>query len=385
MRSYTVKKMKNFKISVGVDVDDVLLPCVCHAVELANADYGFSPPLSVEEITTWEANGGRSDVIFSYFDREDFFQTQEPFEGACEFIRKLSQMAEVFFVTAISPPFMGIRAGQLAKYFPDVSLKNYIPATRKDIINVDVLLDDGGHNILAANAKYPVLLRRPWNRHITGMLAVNSYDEFLNLLDCIKKSYLEEAITCSEPTVFALVGPSGSGKTAIMQGVIEASAQMGDLRFLKPCSYTTRPRRSQEPEDAYHFITPEQFEARKAENRFLETTMYAGFAYGTSKDEILRILESGSHAILPLDMCGAMAMKMHFPHAVTIFVKRPRKDLLASIIKRDSSDDDKINRLLSLENELKNKDLCDITLENNKTLEDGIRNFLSMFSCQSEP
>ena len=78
-------------------------------------------------------------------------------------------------------------------------------------------------------------------------------------------------------------------------------------------------------------------------------------------------------------MCGAMAMKMHFPHAVTMFVKRPRKDLLASIIKRDSSDDDKINRLLSLENELKNKDLCDITLENNGTLEEGIRRFLSMF------
>ena len=379
MRSYTVKKMKNFKISVGVDVDDVLLKCVYHAVELANRDYGFDPPLRVEEITTWEAGGRRSDVIYQYFEKEEFFNTQEPFEGACEFIRKLSQMADVFFVTAISPPFMGIRAQQLAKYFPDVSLKNYIPATRKDIINVDVLLDDGGHNILAANAKYPVLLRRPWNQHITGMLAVNNYDEFLNLLDCIKKSYLEEAITCSDPTVFALVGPSGSGKTAIMQGILEASRHMEGLSFQKPLSYTTRPRREGEPEDAYHFISAEEFERRKAGGQFLESTMYAGHAYGTSHDEIDRVLSAGSHAILPLDMCGAMSMKMHFPHAVTIFVKRPRKDLLAAIIKRDSSDDDKINRLLSLENEMKNKGLCDITLENDGTVEEGVQKFLSMF------
>ena len=45
------------------------------------------------------------------------------------------------------------------------------------------------HNVFRSNAAYPILMRRPWNQHATGMLAVNTYDEFLKLVEVITKSY----------------------------------------------------------------------------------------------------------------------------------------------------------------------------------------------------
>ena len=47
---------------------------------------------------------------------------------------------------------------------------------RKDKLDVDILFDDGMHNILKSNAAYPILMRRPWNQSASGMLAVNNYD-----------------------------------------------------------------------------------------------------------------------------------------------------------------------------------------------------------------
>ena len=54
---------KNFRFRVGCDVDDVLLPCMELAVEWANKEYKFNPPLTIEELKTWSPSGRRSDNI----------------------------------------------------------------------------------------------------------------------------------------------------------------------------------------------------------------------------------------------------------------------------------------------------------------------------------
>ena len=58
-----MKLDKKFKFRVGLDVDDVLLPCTILAVQMANRDFDFEPPLTINEITSWNGNGGRGDLI----------------------------------------------------------------------------------------------------------------------------------------------------------------------------------------------------------------------------------------------------------------------------------------------------------------------------------
>ena len=87
---------------------------------------------------------------------------------------------------------------------------------------MDILFDDGMHNVMRSNAAYPILMRRPWNQDATGILAVNTYDEFLKLVEIISDSYSTKTrrFNPDEPGIVVLVGPSGSGKTDIAKRLV---------------------------------------------------------------------------------------------------------------------------------------------------------------------
>lgn len=361
---------KTFKFKVGLDVDDVLLPCIALGLEWANRDYKFEPPLDINEVISWSPCGNRTDVIIDYFKREDFYKAQTPLPGAKEFVKKLSKVAEIFIVTAISPEYMGIRVQQIRKFFPEIPEKNIIPAYRKDVVDLDFLFDDGAHNIVASNVAYPVLFRRPWNAHMTGVLAANSYDEFLNLLECIKETYTDNTMNFSRPTVVALVGPSASGKSAIAQKMLEHD------KFEKPISATTRKPRLGDEENAYHFIDKDEFLKMKNAGAFAETTVYAGEYYGTELSSINQVLKNGKHCVIPIDISGAMALRMQYRTCI-VYIKRNRPELVKELVNRAmtgvSSIDDVTQRIVSLDDEKKSEELSDYVLVNDGTLEDAVQ------------
>ena len=111
---------RKFRLSTALDVDDLLMECIPYAIKLANEKYQFDPPLTIYEVDRWGKLGTRADVIFEYFSDPEFFRTQPVIQGAKEFVRKLSQMTEVFISTAVPPQFMGIRAQRIMVVFPEI-------------------------------------------------------------------------------------------------------------------------------------------------------------------------------------------------------------------------------------------------------------------------
>ena len=94
-----------------------------------------------------------------------------------------------------------------------------------------------------------------------------------------------------------------------------------------------------------------------------QSTMYAGHGYGSRKSDVEKILAKGKHVMTTMDICGAMSLKTNFPNVTTIYIQRERRDLLKSILRKNSSMDDKINRIIAVEPELKNADICDYVIE----------------------
>lgn len=364
---------KNKPMSVAIDIDDVLFPCMSKAIDFCNEKYGLD--MTMDEITGWLPCGGRVDVILECFKDPNFFATQEPYPGAQEFIAALSEVAEVYPTTAIPLAASSIRGLLIKKFFPQIPEDHIILTTCKNMVHTDILLDDGSHNILNSPATYPVLMRRPWNKNLTGVLSVNNYDEFLSLFDQIRNRYVEKPFKKNEPAVVVLVGPSGTGKTTITEAMIEKHPEM----FEKPKPYTTRAKRDTESNDAYNFVCPEKFKMLKDSGEIFESTIYSGNSYGSSKTEVEKVLSKGKNVIIPLDMCGAIGMKTAFDNVIIIYVDRHKRDLLTALLSRNTSIEDKVNRIISLPAEEKNSELCDFIINNDGTIDNTIDMILEIF------
>ena len=351
---------RKFRLSTALDIDDVLMECTAYAVKLANEKYKFDPPLSIYEVKQWGKQGTRSDVIHEFFSDPDFYRTQPVMEGAKEFVRELSKRTEVFVSTAIPPEFMGIRAKRILEEFPEIPADHIYMGARKDKIKVDILFDDGMHNVLRSSAQYPILRRWPWNQAATGVLAVNTYDEFLKMVEVIADSYSikQETDILSEPSIVVFVGPSGSGKSKIATEILSKTD-----KFEKLVSYTTKDPTAVTPNAWYNYVSEETFIQMKESGELFQSTMYAGQGYGSKKSDVEKILATGKHVLATMDICGAMSLKTNFKNVVTVYIKRDKKGLIGNILRKNSSIEDKVNRIIAIESEAQTAEICDFVVE----------------------
>lgn len=345
---------KRFRMSTALDVDDLLMECIPYAIRLANEKYKFDPPITIYEVDRWGKLDSRADVIFEFFDDPDFYRNQPVIQGAREFVRKLTKMTDVFISTSIPPKYMGIRAERIMEEFPEIPPEHIYMGSRKDKLDVDILFDDGMHNVFKSKASFPILMRRPWNQSATGMLAVNNYDEFLKLLEVITTSYTYVEGSEDIPNIVVLVGPSGSGKRSIAKALLQK-----DDRFEMLVSHTTKESASESESDLYTHISKKRFFQMLEKGEFFESTMYSGQGFGSRKEDVDRILAGGKIVLATMDICGAMALKTNYSNVTTIFIKQHRRELLTSILQKEGTIEDKVTRIIAIDDEKRNKDICD--------------------------
>ena len=333
---------------IGLDWDDVTAPFNSIAINMANEKYQYENPLRLDEITSWE-NTGRTSVIKEFYHDEELYRRQVVTEKTKKCVRKLMEIADVYFITAVYPQYMGIRAAQILEAFPELPPENIILGNAKNLVQFDIILDDAIHNILESPATYPVLMRKPWNWKMTGLLSVNNMSEFVLMVKQIINAAMHRTQEIKVPSVLALVGPSGSGKSRIAKKLRQ------DDRFESPLTYCTK------ESNKHNYLSEAEF----AQQDFFEKTRYAGIQYGTKKEDIQAVLDRGHFAVMPLDMCGAIAMKRHFPTAI-IYINKDKEELIQDILESDYTTEEKTLRLLSIDAEKRNREICDYVIDNTK-------------------
>ncbi len=119
--------------------------------------------------------------------------------------------------------------------------------------------------------------------------------------------------------IFLVVAPSGAGKSTLVNALLAR-----DSAISLSVSYTTRPPRPGEQNGReYHFVTVDEFKARRARGEFLESAEVHGNFYATSRLWIEQHIETGADVLLEIDWQGARQVKAHFPHAVGVFILPP--------------------------------------------------------------
>ncbi|MGM0506750.1 MAG: guanylate kinase [Bacteroidota bacterium] len=147
--------------------------------------------------------------------------------------------------------------------------------------------------------------------------------------------------------ILVLVAPSGSGKSTLANRLREAYP---DLQF--SISATTRPPREGEVDGRdYHFLSPEEFEARIQRGEFIEwEEVYNGTRYGTLRSAIENQRDKGYHVLLDIDVKGAHRIDEIFgEEALSVFIKPPSIDELERRLRARGTEDesslqDRLNR-----------------------------------------
>ena len=124
-------------------------------------------------------------------------------------------------------------------------------------------------------------------------------------------------------------------------------------------SYTTDATVGMQSGEQYHYLSVDAFRKMCENGEMFESTMYAGHHYGSCKQDVEEIMASGKHVLTVMDICGAMSLKTHFPNVTTVYVQRDKRDLLENLLTKPLNLDEKIRRIMSLESEQKNADICD--------------------------
>ena len=149
-------------------------------------------------------------------------------------------------------------------------------------------------------------------------------------------------------TLFILSGPSGVGKGTLRKAIMD----IGNIRLSVSC--TTRPPREGEIDGVdYRFISLEEFNVKLDETQFLEYAFVHGNMYGTLRDDVQVILESGDDIILEIDVQGAFQIKSKMD-CISIFILPPSIEVLENRIrKRNTDSNEKIRlRLKNAEHEI---------------------------------
>ncbi|HEX8725252.1 MAG TPA: guanylate kinase [Gemmatimonadaceae bacterium] len=126
------------------------------------------------------------------------------------------------------------------------------------------------------------------------------------------------------PFPVILSAPSGGGKTTIARALL---ARRKDVGYSVSCT-TRAPRAGEQEGRDYYFLSRRDFIARRQRGEFAESAEVHGNLYGTLQAEVDRVLQSGRHVIMDIDVQGAQQFRRAFPQSVTVFVLPPSGEVL---------------------------------------------------------
>ncbi|MCL4446181.1 MAG: guanylate kinase [Actinobacteria bacterium] len=115
-----------------------------------------------------------------------------------------------------------------------------------------------------------------------------------------------------------LIGPGGAGK-----GTLARLLTSKDPHLWLSRSWTTRPRRPGEDDDAYVFVDRAEFEERARSGGFVEFAEFLGNLYGTPWPQP----PDGSDVLLEIDLQGARQVLARYHDATVVLLVPPSTDV----------------------------------------------------------
>ena len=185
-------------LTILVDMDDTIEDLLSAWVSYLNTKHGTS--IKKDDVTQWDISKSfptlSREQVYEPLYLDSFWLSVEPIDGAAEILQKLKADGhQVLIVTTSSYETMHTKMEEvLFKYFPFISWNDVIVTSRKQLVNGDVLVDDGVHN-LEGGEYFKILMDAPHNRSYSaesnGMMRVYNWGEAYEVISRYAHSIAE--------------------------------------------------------------------------------------------------------------------------------------------------------------------------------------------------
>ena len=187
------------RIILLVDMDDTMEDLLGAWIKRLNDKHGLK--VKPKEVKDWNIS-----LYFPTITKEEayaplyddqFWSTIKPKNGAIKRLKELQDLGFKIYICTTSN-YKTIRCKLefiLNRYFPFLSWDQVIITTNKQLINGDILVDDGLHNLIGGNYE-KILMTAPHNEDFdttgTGITRVNSWDDAYSEILRISNLKLQE-------------------------------------------------------------------------------------------------------------------------------------------------------------------------------------------------
>ena len=238
-------------MKIGIDFDGVMNNMLETWVEWLNKEHGTE--VKVEDVTEWELAkkfpGLTKSELFKPLNTPEFWDEVTIKHEAPEVVEKLiAEGHEIYVITSTHYKILPYKFKRsLFAHFPYLTKENLIVTYNKSLIKVDLLLDDGAHNLKDFEG-IKVVFDTPYNRDFEGDYRVATWKEFYVLVSGLVRGNIFN--TPDRVKIFK--AGRGGGKTAwLHQQIFNAEGPcyviMDDTRYRHFCeSYMER----------YHRVCP---------------------------------------------------------------------------------------------------------------------------------
>lgn len=178
--------------TILLDLDEVLNDLAAQWVKVLSARHNLTT--TYEDLTQWDLEDTyptlTTDEIYEPLYNKEFWRQLNPVPEATPYIQKwINKGYKIYIVTATDYEHAEVKMQWLFRYYPMFTWCDVILTQDKSMINGDVLVDDGLHNLL--NGSFDkILLDKPWNRAPdvpNGIRRAHSWEDIDELIETIAK------------------------------------------------------------------------------------------------------------------------------------------------------------------------------------------------------
>ena len=171
------------RLTVLVDFDDVLFPLLPKWINALNTKHNLT--VSQDDVNAWDLETIFPELsvgeIFAPLNEEGFWDDLTPIDGSVYYLARIIKDGHfVYIATDTYYKHYETKTELLLEHFPFLACDDIVRTSNKQLLNADVLVDDGLHNLVGGD--YVKLLfdyphNRAYDAEAEGIIRVHNWKE----------------------------------------------------------------------------------------------------------------------------------------------------------------------------------------------------------------